>query len=375
MFLCDATALDAFRSGKLADYVSIAIETKDAYRFIKAVEEHTSLGIRGMFNHYMYPLFDIKVYNPDTIDFNIKDYKNLGFCGLYVNVRFVRHIPNNGYIDKFFGKAQRAYRQYIKVIYDKVQIDSNKRIILYKFINAVTSEETFGSKVFKILSDGYSRKTDTIRIGPREYPGGIADEFIETKINNHKFKVPKEIEEYLSIRFGDNWQETQADEFIDTEFQFRDGDFSWAEFENHIQYLNLEDYDKNIKTLRSSGLKYRKLQASFNDIRRIIRRTHVRFLMWQKYMPVKEDILRMHSEGKMDELLELFEPYLKQLVFFNKKKMTVYFDRDIFNIAKELLEYEGMQEVADEIESHIPEEHMGPIRIKNYAGEEIKNWH
>lgn len=371
MFLCDATALAVYRDGKLSDYVSIAIETKDAYKFIRAIEDNTDLGVRGMFNHYRYPRFDIKVYDSSTIDFDLKNYNDMGFCGLYVNVRFVKYISKINIIAKNWRRAENAYSQYINVEYDKIQIGKRNRIKLYNAVCAITSEETLGRRVFDMLVNRYSCSSATVELGNKIFPQEVFKELQMTNLCGHDFLLPKNPEEYLELRYGENWREVKLNEWEDTDYQFRDGDFSWEDYKKYVGYIDLDEYEKSIETLRRSGLEYRRRQRLFKRKNEIIKRSHVRFLLWQKYMPMKEEIIRLYEKRDMEKLLEIYDIYIRYLKYFNKRRMTIFFDRELFDIAKELLEYIGRPELAAAIERIIPEEHLEPIRIKNYKGEYI----
>ncbi|MBQ6623114.1 MAG: hypothetical protein IJH57_00700, partial [Mogibacterium sp.] len=272
---------------------------------------------------------------------------------------------------KVWSKARRGYREYLRVTYDQDKAGSRKRTILYNAVDKTTSEDKLGAMVFDRLVKRYSKKSKTVQIGRRSFPAELFDEYRTVLVEGREFKIPKDEETYFKIVYGRKWKTRNSAIFQDTPFRFRDGDHSWEEFQEYIKYLDLDEYYSNVRTIKSYGDEYKIRNRAFRHTIDIKERTHYRFVFWQKYMPIKDKLIELHEKGDMEKLEDILEPYLYELTAFSHKDLTIYFDREIFDIAKDVLRATEREDVADLIETLIPEEHLEPIRIKNYKGEYI----
>lgn len=371
MLLCDGSALASYINGELSDYVSIAIEPKDAYKFIEEIERDEKLEVRGMFNYKEYPLFDLKVYNPGTVDFNIRNYKRFGFSNLYVTVEFIQHTPNVKIIAKNWERAKALYRGHIRVNYHEGDAKNKFRLAIYRYIRKFAKSRNLGREFFDKLVNRYSRVSKRITLGRSIFDRELFNNKTEVSVRGRQFFIPGTGSEYLEERFGENWHDQSSRDYIENEFRFRDADHNWENYKDFIEYLDFSDYFENTRMLNSYKQEYRKWNRRFVYDKRILKRTHLRFVFWQKYMPMKGELIELHKSGDYEKLSEILKPYTEELKKHFKYGMTVFFDRDIFEISKDVLRETGSPEIADAIENYIPEEHKEPIRIKNYQGEYI----
>ena len=75
-----------------------------------------------------------------------------------------------------------------------------------------------------------------------------------------------------------------------------------------------------------------------------------RFKMWKKYMPVKDDILKMLREGKTDETFLIVSDYFDLFRKYLKKDMVLYFDEDYWQICSKLWSDCGYGELIEKAE-------------------------
>ncbi len=371
LFLCEDTALAAYRDGSLSDNVYTAIDVRNVHKFIDAVEGHEGLCVRSMRNYYHYGSLDLKVYDPETTDFDLDMYRDLGFAALYVTVRLIKHVPDNKRRRNAARGTVATYQELIKKKYDDRKIKFHARLLLQRFMSAFVSEEAFRQKVFESSVSAFSDESKRVSVGGYMHKPEVFSSMTTVNIGDRPFNIPEKAEAYFKVHYGDNWEEKALPEYKENNLRFRDETIPSYEFIKSVEYLDLDDYFANRKTLLSLNRRVRKADRFFRRDKNIVLRTHRRFAFWQKYMPRKEEIIKLYSEGDIEGIRDIMGDYLNELEIFAKKKLTIFFDREIFDIAKAVFMAEGKEELTESMEELIPPEHLEPIRIKNYKGEYI----
>jgi hypothetical protein len=372
MYLADDTALMAYQSEELSDYVSVCIDVRDAKKFIKAVDKAEGLLSRGMYNYYRYPRFDIKVYDPETIDFNVDFFEAFGFASLFVIIKFINHIPDKGKHVESAVRNRKAYRDYIEIKYDHLWRRPHRRLLYYQALGKVMPPRRMAKFMFSELIREFSVRSDTIEISMKRYKKKLFDKTIEVKIYDRPFRIPADVNEYLGKRFGAEWRNVTPKQYKEGEYTFRDGERSWDEYKKRIDYIDLDKYYGNYKGFFAEDEKNHENLAEIDRTTKIIIRTHLRFLFWQKYYPLKTEIVELHEKKDYRQLEDKLRKYIAVLEKFAKSDMTVCFDEDIFDITVDTLRHTGRGELADKIVPLVPEEHKKPVRIKDYRGEYIQ---
>ena len=371
MYLCDSTALKAYCEGELSDSIFVAIEPKDAYRFIKAVEEQSCYGIRGIFNYYHYPEFDFKVYDESTIDFNLATYRSFNFCGLYVTVKFIMHLPDEKRVRLSYLRDLDAFKQFISVRYDNIDVPMHRRLKLLLLLSKLTSGDKFHQKFFERSIARFSKPTKKVKVGEAICDASVFGKKSCATIDGREFYIPGDPATYFMCRYGNGWETRGVAPYEERNYRFRDGDHSWEEFKEYICYLDLDEYYSKRDISRANIEKNKKFEKRWQRDKYIVERTHLRFLFWLKYMPIKKDLLELHRSGKSDQLQDLLSPYLKELERFANSNLAIFFDEDIYNIAIDIFRSMGKEKISNKLHSIVPQEHRKELKIKNSRGEYI----
>lgn len=95
----------------------------------------------------------------------------------------------------------------------------------------------------------------------------------------------------------------------------------------------------------------------------VLFRTADRFEMWCEYMPQKQELLELYEQGQYAQLHVRLMPYLNMLKQNCKRGLGLCFDKDIFDMTMELLQYEGEGEYAQKLISLVPPSDYEEIRI------------
>ena len=371
MFLSDKTALKAWKEGELFDFISVCIDVRDAKKFIDAVEKTDGLCSRGMYNYGKYPLFDVKVYDPETTDFNLLLYQLFGFANLYVTVKFVKYIPEKGLFPERAVRNRKAYNDYIDIKYGFNVRADHRRLLYYQIIGKIVPAEKLSKHMFEKLLRQFSVDSNIVEISGVRYDKKLLDDMAEAKINGRSFKMPADVKTFFGKKYGTNWRKISLSGYEEDEYRFRDGERPWEEYKERFAYIGLDQYYENRNKwygINEDNFMNRKL---INYTTRVIIRTHFRFLLWKIYFPMKDELKKLQSEGKYKDLEEKLMKYIIVLEKMANKKMTVCFDMEIFDIAVDTLRHTGHEALAEQIVPLVPEEHKEPIRIIDYKGDYI----
>ena len=371
IFLSGDTALKAYRDGELADFVSVCIDMKDVPRFIKAMERDGKYGIRGMFNYKNYDSFDIKVYDPETIDFDIKKYRARGFVGLYVTVRLIRHIPDDAKKRKQVRHIHKSYSDYRDEQNNGYRKKDYKRLKLMRMMGRMLPGETLSHRVFKQLCGMYGGETSQLYVNGANYPSNLFDEKRTVKLYDREFFIPADTETYFGRQYGFGWEDATCDLFVEDMPRFRDANHSWEEYKQYISYIDLDEYEQyeiETKKFNEEIKPSRKVVMQCYDL---LERTHWRFIFWQRYYEQKDKIISLYEQSDYETLAVLLRPYLKKIMEFKTKKLAICFDDEIYEIALKTLQEKNYIDEIETLKELVPKEHHETIRIKNYRGDYV----
>jgi hypothetical protein len=101
----------------------------------------------------------------------------------------------------------------------------------------------------------------------------------------------------------------------------------------------------------------------------IVERTEKRFAMYEKYIPMKDTLVQLQREERYEELKEILEPYFEALEACAKKGLGLCFDKEIFEMAMNILEKEDQAAYAKKLRAMVPESHWEPMVVTDYKGE------
>ena len=97
----------------------------------------------------------------------------------------------------------------------------------------------------------------------------------------------------------------------------------------------------------------------------------MRFKLWQKYMPMKDEIVSMHEKGDYDALAKVLKEYMYDMELCEEKELGLCFDEDILNITLDVYRHNGDAEHAEALNKLVPPEHREVLHIMDYKGDII----
>lgn len=375
MFLYGETALAAYRDGVLSDDVRVCVDAKDAAGLIEAVsgDPEGRFGIEGMHNNGSFPAFELRVYDPATIDFNANNFMQYRNNCIHVAVELIEHVPKSKLTARRLDLEYGLYKDRNKLRQKKASAGSQNRLKMFLIGRMDRREKKLGAEavsagLFRMLADGYAGPEGKVRVGKTGFAKDTFGSTSETVLEGETFALPGQPEKYLRKLFGPNWKNTACTEYEETSAKFRDADISWADYEVRIRDIDFDDFEANMKKNNALRREYKVYNDAVHHYYDILRRTDERIKLWQKYEPEKEKIMELAAKGDTEALASELEEYLDALDRFHKLGLGLCFDMDIFGAAKAVLAARGEEEYAAELEALIPEVHRQPLHIMDYKG-------
>ena len=371
MYLLGDAALAAYRGNFDTDDAPVCIDIHDLSKFLDAFNKSgTDLTIDGMQFNTGFPFFELRVYDPKTLDFALSDFRKYRYNCLYVRILFIRN-KQSGLQAKVLRSLERAYLKKNLLDYGNRYRCGSRMVKLMKLAEKAKGREYLAQKTFERLNKGYSKASEQLLISGRTYGKEVLADPQTVHIGKEAFLIPGDTENYFISIFGENWQEHEIKEFAESNTMFRDPDISWDDFKDRIAYLDFDRYDKVLKEYRTITKDHKIYDRKVRGYRNLLRRTDLRYRMWQKYMPIKDELIELHRNGDYEQLEIVMHDCLRAMAWCRRHKLGLCFDEDILNIALDMYRHRGVPELADYMNELVPAEHRQPLHIMNNKGEII----
>ena len=372
MMLLGDAAFAAYRGDFVTDNITVCIDAADIRKFMEAFDKNSGgLVMDSMYTNPDFPLFEIRVYDPETIDFTISDFKKYRYNCLFVRVVFVLHQPGMRIRRAGLNSLKGAYTIRNKVYFGE-RIESASRMvrILEKQEKKKGREQT-AKWAFSKLVKGYASDSDKLLIDDVPFSKKVLGKGREVEVNGVKFLIPEQAKQYFGKVFGKKWQEHQPEPYVEDIRRFRDADHSWEEFRERVSYMDFDGYYRDLKEFYERSRTFNEYHKSINKYRDILTRTDMRFKLWQKYMPMKDEIVSMHEKGDYDALAKVLKEYMYDMELCEEKELGLCFDEDILNITLDVYRHHGDAEHAEALNKLVPPEHREVLHIMDYKGDII----
>lgn len=136
--------------------------------------------------------------------------------------------------------------------------------------------------------------------------------------------------------------------------------------------MDLDGYYEDLKEYHGGYRRFKQYQNEINRYRDILTRTDMRFKLWQRYMPLKEELIELHKKGDYKKLEEELREYMHSMEQCEKKGLGLCFDEDILKITLDVYRHRGEAEHAAALDRLVPAEHREVLHIMDYKGEIIE---
>ena len=368
-FLLGDAALVAYKGEFATDDIAICIDAADIYKFRDAFErDRGSLVMDSMLTNENFPAFEFRVYDPESIDFNVEDFMKYRYNSLYVRVLFVMHVPKIRIKKATLNSLKGAYAINNRLHFGERQVSASRMVRILQKQEKKKGRDHTAKWVFNKLAQGYASASENILINEVPFRSSILGNGLEVEVDGLKFLIPEQAVQYFNRIYGLQWPENNVKRYHEGVKCFRDADHSWAEFRERISYMDFDGYRSDIKEYYVRSKAFNEYHRDITKYRNILTRTDMRFKLWQKYMPMKDELMSLHEKGDYEALKGLLEEYMLDLELCEEKELGLCFDEDILNIALDVYRNRGDAEYAERLNSLVPQEHREVLHIMDYKG-------
>lgn len=379
-YLCKETALSAYtKEGFFPSCceANVAMTTADALRFIKAVnkENRADRSIDSMYSNKNYPDFTLRYGDTNTLMMMLP-FNNASYLpNIAVTIHMIRF--KSGKAVKVYRHTRTLWKACVRPTVTVAGFGRRAAVIACHVVKNILGGRLFSRALFKLWVNLHRNKNDqnvSICAGRYTFPNALLDAVSTVTLEGCTFPTFADPETYFLKEYGKNWQTCKPEYLVASSSLLVSANVSYREY-----ILRAKD-QINYKAIQKQKIKLDLIQAKvslynhkINGYYAIVDRTQRRFAMYEKYMPMKEQLVQLHKEERWDELNELLKPYRSALWACYKKKLGLCFDKDIFEMTMDILLREGSKTYVRKLRAMVPEEHWKPIVITDYKGEPVEN--
>lgn len=339
LFLFGDTALAAWRDNELADDIVVCTDIKYAGTLLKILGDRTE----SMKTHEGYPYFEIRYFDPGTIDYNAANLDKYENQCLAVKIKFIQHVPAPDQL-KQLRKMHGDYKK---------------------------GKGKSASEVFDAMCEGYNNDSRVVAINGKQMPAGLFDRPMPVAIREETFYIPENIEVFFIAQYGTEWAASQISPYKEGAARFRDGEHAYSEYKASLHGFDPEGYIAAKKKYDDLSKQYNEIHALMKQDYAFMERTHYRYMLHSQYMPQKPQLLELANDGKWGELATMLADYFSALEICRKKGLGLCFDAELFDAAMATLEAIGRSEDAAVYKAMVPPSHRDPLVITDYKGDAL----
>ena len=358
---------------------SVAMTTDNARKFMAAVkkENRDDRIVDSMLTNKGYPDFTLRYGDPNTVMMELP-YKASGALPcIGVTIHMVRRKP---LVRKRFYRFSSAFWKACHLNAASYPgFVKRAGITACHVVKKVFGEKNISRWLFKswccLFSANKNAKKVAVGAGKFNLDADLLDYQDTVMLEGTQFPVFGYVDSYLNKAYGcsnfrkvkPKYRKPSASLLISKRVPYQK--YLERAKENGVDFAsvnrNQQKLDKLKKLVSADNKKIEKYYA-------IVFRTEKRFAMYEKYMPMKKLLLKLHEEKRYEELNELLKPYRSVLWDCYRKGLGLCFDKDIFEITMDILRMEGSYSYVQKLRAMVPQQHWEPMTVTDYKGELVE---
>lgn len=343
LWLADAAALSAFRDGRLTfTDVNVYARAKDAVRLEKALrtEASGSFGVESMITGSSYPRYEIRVFDPSTIDCDTNDFFNIENNCMHVTVQLLRP-----------AKASKSKTG--------------------MYIEKIEKKLLRPGRLFAVWSAEAAKPGSRLKAGGHTFDSGIFAENKEVTLYGKAFNIPADHDAFFTAQFGPGWEYADIPEFTSGDDHFINTEKSWKEWQARVPAEDVKSFEKLLREYRTKSAEFRRMHKEIEKCYRVSDQAADKIYFYRELSGREDELKVMLDEGRYDKLEEELKPYLCALKKNYDSGLDLYINDSINSIVTALLYQKGMTAFAKGIAKLIPDDRE-PVKLTDYKGEPLE---
>lgn len=380
-YLSGHTALSAYtRSEFFPDccQASVSMTPENAIRFLQAVrkEGRSDRITDSMFSNKNYPDFTLRFCDPNTLMIPLPYCRPSSLPYIGIVIHMIRTKP--AHMNKIYQLSHTFWRASTMSEGSVSGFTKHVAVSVCRIAKNILGGKYFSRLLFRFWVSLFQfRETDkpiAIASDAFHYEPALVKGAQTVALEGKVFPIFADPEGYLLTAYGEDYSTVIPKYYKPSASLLASVNISFRQFVETAKERNLD-----LKTIQKKKTKCDLLQAKVSFYNRqidryyaIVERTEKRYALYETYMPMKEELLRLDREERYEELNDLLKPYRSALWAFYKKKLGLCFDREIFDLTMKILVMEGQEKYAKNLRALVPDEHWKPIVITDYKGDPIE---
>ncbi len=237
-----------------------------------------------------------------------------------------------------------------RIAYDRCKkADRTQRKKLLYGLAKFEAEATTSDTLFYFTATRHKKKI---------FPKGIFSDEKKIFFEGIECYIPSDEKAFFQTQIGREWKTKQYQGKEVQKFLLSDANCSYYEYMDYLKENDISiDISKELQTENEIKKRLKEPNRIVSEAWEKVLRTDIRIHMYQKYMPVKMQILQEYQSQNWDELDRIFAIYDEEMHKLVEKKMAVSFDSEIQEIYYKLLEHKGEKAFKKKVIDLIPEEY------------------
>lgn len=365
---------------------SVIMTAANCRKFIEAFNAKKPAGreLEYWGNSENYPEYSVRYVNSNTTSFNLLDFLNYKTHGMFIEIQILRNnkqkkggesiralergIIENAYSTTIKAPRKMSKKQAIACDYYKAKCLIKGKLGVRKAVFDYLMKENSKPETTNKGVGGVYRFTNRGK-NISEVSQYYFDKLETCEIEGYHFPVPSNTRALIHKMYEDRYSYSEdGDQVIDdtsyAENSIIDVKMPYAEAikEMGINKTEILELIKSKERIEEINIANRPNNKIFKSDWATVLQTDARFRMWKHYMPLKDEILRLHEEQDWDALEKLFVEYTRELRALKGSNRSFSFDNDILKIYIQLLEIRGDFEEADRVYNQLPKSHFEEIK-------------
>jgi hypothetical protein len=290
---------------------------QDARRFAAAVKKanRPDRATDSMLTNKHYPNFTMLYSDPNTMMIRLPLHKEAKKPCVGVTIQMIRYQPKRfgaigNYIAKFWKVCCKPAATVGGTFRHTVVAICNGMQRIFGTLLSGTLARLWGA----MYGAGNHTKRISICSDAFQYPVSLVSSTSKVCFEGREFTTFAAVEQYLTIRYGEQYS-AKTPQFTTASPTLLAS--AHVSYDAYVQRLNKEMDMEAVNQIQDEYNKLQKTVSSYNrKIERyyaIVARTEKRFAMYEQYMPMKEELLKLEKEGRYEELNQLLKPYRSAL--------------------------------------------------------------
>ena len=343
LWLADAAALSAFRDGRLTfTDVNVYARAQDAVRLEKALRGETtgSFGVESMITNGDYPRYEIRLFDPSTIDCDTNDFFNIENNCMHVTVHLLR--PSDAAKGKAAGYLKRLEKKLLRA-----------------------------DRLFARWSAEASKQEGSLKAAGCVFERGLFEKSKELSLYGKAFSIPEDYDAFFTAQFGPGWEYAEIAEFTPDDDRFLSTDISWKEWKSRVPAEDISAYEKLFKEYRTESAEFRKTHREIEKCYRVSDQAADKIFFYRELSGREDELKAMLDKGSYDLLEAELKPYLYAIKKHHDAGLDLYIDERLTDIVTALLEHKGMTAFVKDITKLIPQNRK-PVALTDYSGRPLE---